>query len=615
MRSGPRRGSSGYIFFIPRLLVTAAVLLHAVPVLQAGPAHAGASPAANRGNHLDSPVYYELYDAPFLPHDLNLKHLPDGKLVLRHFPSVDVGGFDWYNGGLKDFSWWIQVEELRFLLPFIRSDRAEDRALVKDWIESWYRAEQNNQRVNGARWGESISVAYRGMVMVFCLKTEETREDPDLELTGLLRNLIYEHQQFLSREASFTRTSNHGLVESAGLLELTRVFPDSTLEHLGLDRMLDIVERSVSETGVHMEHSPLYHFVFLDWLENFAEYLHGLSFLDEKKVGRLSGYRARMLDAAWYLVDHRGLISQVGDSDSVMVGDRYPQLDPGSGDGRKNVLYDEKAGYAVYKGNRDRGDKRYVLFANQNRRPKLISHYHDDVLSVYFSYDGETILGDSGKYEYSSTAERRYFFSPAAHSTVFPLEFVYKRRHKNALFVADQTGYRENGRGVAFSARMVHTTGNVSRTVTVPRHGGAIEIDDRIAWPPGRSPRERQKSEGKELRPSAQVWNIGPDVIMVSSVETGDPLRYEWLLTSKNGQLFRLRLEISGEAAETGHKVEMYEGNEDPILGWYSPAMFVKRPSPSILVTLRPERVLNVRTTITPVKKPSYMRRVITRGY
>jgi hypothetical protein len=611
MRSCPRRGVSGF-----SILLAGAVLLPVIlSIVRAGSACAADTPETKGGNYLDSPVYYELYDAPDLPHDLNLKHLPDGELYLRHFPGVNVSGFDWYHGGLKDFSWWIQVEELRFLLPFIRSGRPEDRALVKGWIKSWVRAERGNERVNGARWGEAMSAAYRGMVMVFCLKTEETRKDPDLELTGLLRELIYEHRQFLSLETSFTRTSNHGLVEAAGLLELTRVFPDSSLEHLGLDRLLEIVERSVSDRGVHMEHAPLYHFVFLDWLETFAEYLYRLPFLDETKVGRLFDYSSRMQETAWYLVDHRGLIAQIGDSDSVLVGDRYPRLDPATGETKKAVLYDEEAGYAVYKGNRDRGDNRYVLFAIQNRRPKLISHYHDDVLSVYFSCDGETILGDSGKYEYSSTPERWYFFSPSAHSTVFPLEFVYKRRYKNALFVADQTGCEETGGGVAFFARVVHTSGNVSRTVLIPKRGGAIEIDDKIVWPPGRTPGQRQKAEGSEPLFSAQVWNIGPDVAKVEPVDTGEPLRHEWLLTSFSAKQFRLRLEVSGDNAEAGHEVEQYVGSEDPIMGWYSPAMFVKRPSVSILLKLKPERELKVKTSVTPVTKQSYMRRVITRGY
>jgi hypothetical protein len=567
------------------------------------------------GNHHDFPVYYELNREPLLPHEKNLTALHADTLYLRHYPGVDVSGFNWSRGGINDFSWWIQVEELRFLLPFIRSARPEDRLLAARWFLSWYESQRHNPFVNDARWGEPMSAAYRGLVLVYYLKVEESRSGPDAALARKLRETIRDHQEFLQEEQNFNDNSNHGLVESLGLLEVTRVFPDSELEETGLQRMLRIVGRSVSESGIHMEHSPVYHFVFLNWLDKFAGYLDGLPYLQSDLVARLSSYREAMQKAAWYLADHDGTIAQLGDSDSVQVESRYPHLAPAADRGRKTVLFDREAGYAIYKGNRSRGDRRYVVFANQNRRPALIYHYHDDVLSVYYAYDGEVILGDGGKYEYSATADRRFFVSPAAHNTVFPLQYLTTRRVKNALFLADRAGAETGRAGTTFFARVVHSSGNVTRAVFVPRHGGSVEIEDRIVWPPGRNERERTARAGRKPLFSVQVWNLGPDVEYVTPVETGDTTCYEWVVTSRRGREFRVRIQVRGGTPARGCAVELVRGSRDPVVGWYSPAMFVKRPAYAIVATLRSDGEQTVITKLDPVGKKPFMLRIGTRGF
>jgi hypothetical protein len=322
-----------------------------------------------------------------------------------------------------------------------------------------------------------------------------------------------------------------------------------------------------------------------------------------------------MHSAAWYMTDHDGTIAQLGDSDSVRVESRYPRLAPATNRGRKTVLFDREAGYAIYKGNQSRGDRRYVVFANQNRRPELIYHFHDDVLSVYYAYDGEVILGDGGKYEYSATADRRFFVSPAAHNTVFPLQYLTARRVKNALFLADRTSAETGRTGVSFFARVVHSSGNVNRTVFVPRHGGGLEIEDRIVWPPGLNERHRAARAGQQPLFSVQVWNLGPDVEYVTPVETGDSTRYEWVVTSRRGREFRMRISVRGGTAERGCAVELVRGSRTPVVGWYSPAMFVKRPAYAIVTTLRTDSEQTVLTKVEPVGKKPFFLRIGTRGF
>jgi hypothetical protein len=588
----------------------------AAAIVAAGGAGAQEPTPAVQGNHLEHPVYYETYDEPLLPHDANLKDLRKGLLTLRHYPAVDVSSFDWTTSETSEYSWWIQVEELRFLLPFIRSGRPEDRDVAESWFKSWYVSHHMNPDANRARWGEAMSAAYRGMVLVYYLKTEELRTQPDDDLVGLLREMIHVHQEYLAEDTHFSRNSNHGMVESMGLLEVTRVFPDSTLERLGLDRMLEITKTSVSSLGVHNEHSPLYHFVFLDWVDRSVEYLDRLPFLDRGLVDELFEYRDRMLGASYYLQDHGGTVAQVGDSDSVLVDERYPRFRVRTETLRPPVLFDREAAYAVYKGNRSDKDRRYVVFANQCDRPVLKYHYHNDALSVYYADDGEVLLGDQGKYEYAHNRERRYFVSPAAHNTVFSKDELGRRAPRYTIYLADSTSFDQSGEGVSFYGAVRHTSAYVERTVRVPRGRDGIVVEDVLRWPPIRSGSERMQFRDVSPGFSVIMWNVGPDVTSIERSLAAGAGEYAWHLTTVSGRRFRLRIAVEGLKDGVQHEVDVVEGGDNPLLGWYSPSMFNKRPRPSIMLFVRTENVARVTSRIHRVGgETPFALRVLLRGY
>jgi hypothetical protein len=595
-----------------RILTTRAATALQVSAMIATAATAGAqsTPPDGLGNYLDQPVFYERCDEPHYPNAENLSSLHDGWLTLPNFSPVDVRNFRWLPSNVDDYSWWIQVEELRFLLPFIGSERPGDSDLAKKWFDSWYATEIINPHLNVARWGEPMSAAYRGMVLVYLLKVEETRRDPDGDLIRSLRETIYNHREFLADERHFNANSNHGLVESMGLLELTRVFPDRALERLGLDRLLKIVETSVSEKGSHMEHAPGYHFAFLYMLDRYVEYLNGLQILDGDLVDRLADYRDRMHRAAYYMQDHGGTVAQIGDSDSIVVADRYPRFADEEVVYRPPVFYDAEAGFVFYKGNSKRGDRRYVAFAIQNEPPQLFYHFHDDALSVYFADNGETLLGDQGKYEYTTTTERRYFVSPVAHNTVFPIEYLTTRKPPYEVFVVDTSAVESGGDGVKFSGRIRHTSADVERIVFLPKTGG-MTVEDAITW----SVTAGEGESAKKPLYTAMVWNVGPDVASMNAVDTAADDEHRWLLTTHSGRRYRLHISVDRGADGADLTVVIYRGSHHPMVGWFSPRLFVKRPNPAILITLRPRRTVRVTTRVEAVSEVPFALRVLLRGY
>ena len=84
------------------------------------------------GDFLDAPVYYELFGERYASDDdaellRSGPHFPH----VQHFNPVDVTALDWSSTSSTESTWWMQMEEMRFLLPVIPSDRASDRALAK----------------------------------------------------------------------------------------------------------------------------------------------------------------------------------------------------------------------------------------------------------------------------------------------------------------------------------------------------------------------------------------------------------------------------------------------------------------------------------------------------
>jgi hypothetical protein len=589
----------------------------AVALLASWTAAVGATGAIDRlGNHHESPVYYELAPTPaHLVENRELLH--QNKLKLRGFPVVDVSDWNWKDGEIDNLSWWIQAEELRFLLPLIRSDRSEDRRLARKWFLSWYETyQQDSGDFNKARWREPMSAAYRGMVLVYFLKTEETRADGDEDVIGKLRETIHAHQEFLAQPKYFDSNSNHGLVEAFGLLEVTRVFPDSERENLALDRMLEISDRSVSELGTHMEHSPAYHFVFLSWLDSYTTYIKGLRHLDGNRVSRLFDYVARMRETAYYMHDRDGTIPEIGDTDSMSVYDRFPGYGDTDAGREPRAFYDPEAGYAIYA-----SPRRYVMFTIQNQAPELRYHFHDDVLAVYYRHRGETILGDSGKYEYTRSPLRTFFVSMYAHNSVFPPRPMGMR-----IELASSAGFEETEDTTRFKA-VVNHRGQfvVTRTVTIPRGSDALIVEDDFAksLPPGVPRPHKAINEKGARRPTKWrkrgtiIWNFGYDIeSVVPEARSEVPSRTtSYRLTTYGGRQLRFSIETTG-AQPPEFVAHVVRGQVEPRRGWYSPSLFVMRPCYTLETILQIDGPFTMVTRVDPISKKYFPGlRILRKGY
>ncbi len=561
------------------------------------------------GYYRDSPVFFEMFYEDYAD-SANLDLLPNNKLHLGEFGTKDLGGFTWEAKRVRNLSWWVNAEKMLYLLPLIASSDENHNKVAEEWFMKWARHHKMFRWPNRAAWN-AMAAAIRSMVLVYFLKTEEIRDPQQTVLFRLLKEKLLNHQTFLSKGRNFDANSNHGMWEAIALLELTRVFPNARYKELALTRLLSLVERSVSAKGIHKEHAFAYHFGCLNVLAQCTDYLKSVSDLSWDGLAQLSDIEKRMLKACYFMQDHHGNVPTIGDSDEKRVTEQFRMQEGGN---EENMCFDKEAGFAIFKDGDESNSRRYVVFNIQNEEPQFPFHFHNDVLAVYFNYDGEVILGDQGRYSYLPSLERRYFLSPAAHNMIVPpgqLSPVYKRaagRIPVELLLAEKPRFEISPEGIIFGGDITYPylssdtarTGSGETAVKAP---GKAHIMRRITIP-----REEPVLIVKDLIhggcPVVLLWNLGHDIDSIEPPvpeSSADGQSHEWFLVTKKNRKFLLSIEVGGSIDQTEWSLEIIKGATKPMLGWYSPGYQKKIAIPVIKLSLDAPHGIYVMTRLKKI--------------
>ncbi|MCJ7603810.1 MAG: heparinase II/III family protein [Desulfobulbaceae bacterium] len=363
---------------------------------------------------------------------------------------------------------------------------------------------------------------------------------------------IYQHGWLIRKRLSLhSSLGNHTVTECLGLVMAGGLFREGKQGKEWLKAGISLLEqecrRQVLDDGGPAEQSLNYHRFVLDlyWL--------AIDFLEGNKLHDCGAMRGRLLRGEKFLAAFQardGVMPDIGDNDGAYAV--APGLSPKRSD--LSSFLDEhdihefpEAGYTVIRNKS--GDLLSFDHGPLGMAP-LFNHGHADALSINLFKNGQPIFIDPGTFQYNGSREKRkYFKGTRAHNTVTidgqdqafqltgfiwdkPYNVIYRReeRHGLTIYHAMHDGYKRLADPVCHSRKLVE----VKRDTFI--------IIDTFS------------GEGNHLY--ELNFHLHPEVLCEKK---GD-----WWQLAKSGSVVKVRL--------LENEFETVYGQQDPLLGWYSPA-------------------------------------------
>ncbi|WP_445157483.1 heparinase II/III domain-containing protein [Halomonas sp. E14] len=320
----------------------------------------------------------------------------------------------------EDRNWRMQLQGWTFFHPIMNffdtyDDKNELVSYFLDVFCDWYSAYGNDPsdttttRMPSSYAWYDMSVGFRALILAFFKNRTDVYE---LKLSEkeelLLLKLAEKHVANLTTEATFS-LNNHGVFQIQGLMGLLHTFQlgDKTNYSYAMRKMEDLVQSQFDANGIHLEHSPHYHFYVLATFNAVVK--SGWYGESNIIIPRLQ----KAEEAKKWLVDP--LKRPLCFGDSILTEQKTVEFPQASGD---YLLSDfSSSGYAIIRSPWDEAPgKASMLSLSAAYHSK--SHKHRDCMSFEWFDHGKKIICDSGKYGYRSDKYRNYFLSSRAHNSV-----------------------------------------------------------------------------------------------------------------------------------------------------------------------------------------------------
>lgn len=361
------------------------------------------------------------------------------------YPEVTLPhDLDWRENpfGDRSWNWWLHNMGQVSLLAHAYKNTGElsylqrAEALVLHWIEknSFYFFKPPSR----FSWHDH-GTAFRLMNWLYFWeiwsRSPRAKERPARQI---LRSLMA-HGDRLASPSFYTHQHNHGIEQDRALLALALYFPEtaraSEWKALALSRLGEQITTTLSPNGVHLEHSPGYHFYVLHQLTDLQRLMKAT-----KTTGAIANeidqLLPRMRSVAIKFVKPDQKIAPVGDSPTrsfsyfrhlFETGEQRSsafsdllERDQATGEFLDTATAWPDAGYAII---RDFGDRKfdlaeslYFLFTSAAHVGR--AHKQSDDLSFVLSYAGVDLLTDPGLFNYGYDDRRWYVKSAFGHNTV-----------------------------------------------------------------------------------------------------------------------------------------------------------------------------------------------------
>jgi hypothetical protein len=416
-------------------------------------------------------------------------HTITGKQV-KLIPPVD-----WKQDPYNDRTWrfWLHsLVPLDILFQISLKNRNIDalkraRDIALDWIRQNPR---DDKKISEFAWYD-MAVGIRTAYLAYLLRAGICDNIFSEDEISLLLSSLEVHGKFLADEKFYRFGDNHGLYQDAGLYLLANhapFIPQAGLwRQIASDRFLKTVKNTVNwEEGVHLEHSPGYHFTITNLIRKLRK---------ETGIGdnRLDDLVERMEDSGGWLVYPDGTIPQLGDGNLDMAPD-WGLKSASDKAGMKVFL---ESGYAVVKAE----DSYLIVAAGYHSR----AHKHSDELTFCLFEKNIRIIVDSGRYAYAPTEPgRKYAQSAKAHNVLLvdgmDFEFKNAKPYGSGILATGEEGGWFAIKGVN---PLLEKIGVRHHRFFIYRPGEIIVVVDQV--------------HSNNEHTYSRIFHLGPDLKLVSS--------------------------------------------------------------------------------------------------
>lgn len=455
-----------------------------------------------------------------------------------------------------------RLQHVTLLIAYLRQyPEATDARPVKEFIRNEILAWLADNRFPlGAHYLSAMECGLRIPVFFYALKILDNLSTNDTEV--ILKG-VYLHAWWIEKNLSlYSSLGNHTVCEAMGLVFAGCIFRETAAgnrwEKTGLTLLSQELPHQVLSDGGPAEQASGYHRFVLDsyWLT--------VNFLEGNNLRKCADLKERLLAGELFLAtfcDKGGNIPALGDYDDghALAPGLFPQrLAPVVQHIRCKTF--NKSGYTVIRGC---GDTLLTFDHGPLGMAPLYNHGHADALSITLSIGGTHFLVDAGTFRYNGVpAWRRYFKGTRAHNTVV-IDGVDQATQVTSFVWGDP-----------FSGHLERTADRTTGLLIEASHDGYC----RLAQPVRHFRSILNKQDGSLLitdyfqgvgqHTFELNFHFNPEVKLTK--HEGD-----WL-AERNGHGMRIEL-TSGE-------LHLLRGEEDPPLGWFSPAYNVKVPSPVLQI-------------------------------
>ena len=437
--------------------------------------------------------------------------------------------------------------------PANRTGRAV--ALIEDQIESWAAA---NPPYRGPHYVSAMECGLRLIALCHALDMTRAWLARPERTWSILIGIVRSHASFILRRLSLhSSAGNHTVAECAALVYAGALFPEmqgaGEWRRRGLSILRREAQRQVVADGGGIEQAFRYHVFVLDLLELVQKLLVHLGDAGPAAISEAVSRGRTFLDA---VAAGKAEPPAVGDADNGFALSPYLKFGSETVAGRPGASCFPDSGYSVVSAG-DASSLKLLFDHGPLGMAPAYGHGHADALSVLLYDADREILSDAGAFTYTGeTRWRRYFRGTAAHNTV-TVDGIDQAEQ--------QTSFQWTRPFRCNLVRSEHAAGSVVRM---------------LAWHDGyvRSGVRHWRGVVGHLPQWAVVWDFleGEGEQRLDLHWHGDRIGLASLGDARRDASSSASLQITGGA------VEIFQGSEEPLLGWRSPVYGQLRPTTTI---------------------------------